>query len=69
MNENLSIIKVQKLMKNGQQMAVENASFYYTSIGLECGFFTLALPMGFDDKGLPSGTYFFSPQLEREWPD
>lgn len=32
----------------------------YTSIGPECGFPTLTLPVGFDQKGLPLGTYLLA---------
>ncbi len=33
----------------------------YTSIGPECGFPTLSLPVGFDHMGYPFGTYFLAP--------
>jgi amidase len=36
----------------------------YTSLGPECGFPTLSVPIGLDEKGMPIGTYFLAPQWQ-----
>ena len=36
----------------------------YTSLGPHCGFPTLSLPIGLDEKGMPIGTYFLSNVFE-----
>jgi amidase len=36
----------------------------YTSLGPHCGYPTMSIPIGLDEKGLPIGTYFLAPHYK-----
>lgn len=36
----------------------------YTSLGPHCGYPTLSIPIGLDEKGMPIGTYFLAPHYK-----
>ncbi len=52
--------KMEKLFKDNN---IDLLYFvHYTSIGPECGFPTLSMPLGYNDQDMPIGSYFLAPK-------